>query len=433
MKKILSVFLCLIFMGSIVSCDKKAPSLETKIPKTTLQEAPTDEQLPYTFISEQERSAWKDQIITVLSDTNPYQEIEPGLLGAALMDLNLDNTPELIVVGSGGSMGNVCIIAYDLESGEKLCVLGDTPHYQDWNNVYFCLHRNHDGNYILVNEGSLRVGLEWYLITSKLTEDFKFDSIFEEVKASDDDSRYYCDGNEVDKAEFEKQKEQYENDYKAVTETQLKIIYWESIEFETKSEAISKMADALINSEQQFIRFDISAPTVDYKQAYLDFLKDKKDSHRLFALVYIDGDDIPELYLSGACEAVGDMVCSFKNGTVIKLQLNRTGGGKYIERSGEMINQNGNMGRCYTNVYKLNENGFTNTFNALSSERVEYIDDEEYNFVYEYFVENDPVSEVEYDNAVHAAFDFSRAVDLDKNAVPYGVIVGQLGGDNSVG
>ena len=256
MKKILSLFLCLIFTLSVVSCGTKEYPSETETSEPTLLETTADEQLPYTFISKQERLSWKDKIITALSVANPYEEIEPGILGAALMDLNFDNTPELIVVGSGGSMGNVSIAAYNIESGEKMCVLGYTPHYQDWNNVYFCLHRNNEGNYILVNEGSLRDGLEWYTITSKLTEDFKFDTLFEDVKTSDDDSKYYFDGNEVDKAEFEKQKELFKNDYKAVTETQLKIIYWDSIEFETKSEAISKMADKLVNSEQKFIDFN---------------------------------------------------------------------------------------------------------------------------------------------------------------------------------
>ena len=255
MKKLLSIFLCLIFTLSVVSCDTKETPSETEPPETALQGSPTNEEYPYTLISEQECLSWKDKIVTALSVANPYGEIEPGILGAALMDLNFDNTPELIVVGAGGSMGNVYIAAYNIESGEKMCVLGYTPHYQDWNNVYFCLHRNNDGNYILVNEGSLRDGLEWYTITSKLTEDFKFDTLFEEVKTSDDDSKYYFDGNEVDKAEFEKQKELFKNDYKAVTETQLKIIYWDSIEFETKSEAISKMADKLVNSEQKFIDF----------------------------------------------------------------------------------------------------------------------------------------------------------------------------------
>ena len=229
MKKILSIFLCLIFICSIVSCNTKENLSDSEKSENTLKETHVVENIPYTFISGQERLSWKDKVITALSVANPYGEIEPGILGAALMDLNFDNTPELIVVGSGGSMGNVYIAAYDLESGAKLCVLSPTPHYQEWNNAYFCVHKNNDGSYILVNKGSLRFELEWDQITSKLTEDFKYDVLFEEVKAYDGSSRYYCSGNEVDKAEFEKQKEQFKNDYKAVTETQLKIIYWDSI------------------------------------------------------------------------------------------------------------------------------------------------------------------------------------------------------------
>ena len=166
--------------------------------------------------------------------------------------------------------------------------------------------------------------------------------------------------------------------------------------------------------------------SADYKRAYLEFLKDKQESHRLFALVFIDNDDIPELYLKGSSEAEGDVVCSFKNGSIIKQQLNRTGEGKYIPRSGDMINQNGNMGRCYTNVYKLNDSGFTKTFNALSVENVEHIGGEEYNFFYEYFVKDAPVGEAEYNTAVDSAFDFSLAVRLDKNAVSYDEIIRQL-------
>ena len=130
------------------------------------------------------------------------------------------------------------------------------------------------------------------------------------------------------------------------------------------------------------------------------------------------------------------MVCSFKNGTVTMQQLKRTCGGKYIERSGDMINQNGNMGRCYTNVYKLNETGFIETFNALSIEYAEYIGgkgSEEYRFIYEYFVGDAPVSESEYHDAVNSAFDFSRATRFDENAVSYEEIVQQLQNGNSKG
>ena len=262
MKKILSLLLCLIFIFSVVSCEKEDLPPEAEKTKDTTPKNSSDEKAPYTFLSNRERLTWKDKIVTVLSGNDLYDDYEVlqhNFLGMALMDLNFDNTPELIAAYGGGSMGNVCLVAYDLESGERLCALGDTPHYQDWDNVYFCVHRNNDGNYILVNEGLLRFGTEGYLITSKLTEDFYLDSIFVEVTSEGESIRYYCDETEVDKAEFEKQKEQFENDYKAIAKTQLKMIYWDTVEAKTKNEAISEMADKLVNSDQQFIRFDIAS------------------------------------------------------------------------------------------------------------------------------------------------------------------------------
>ena len=435
MNKILSGFLCLIFLLSFASCTQTEYFFGDEESENASQEAVTEEQQPYAFISMQERLSWKDKIITVLSGNDSYEQIEYGCLGVALMNLNFDNTPELIIAYSGGTMGNVCIVAYDLESGEKMCVLGDTPHYQDWNNVYFCVHRSNDGKYIIVNEGSIRNGLEWYMMTSQLTEDFKFDTIFEEVIASDESRSYYCTGSQVDKAEFEKQKEQFKNDYKEITETQLKIIYWDSLEFETKSEAFSKMADALINSDQQFIQFDRDpvtdtiAPATSYEQAYLDFLKEKNETHRSFALVYVDGDDIPELYLKGVSEAEGDMVCSFKNGKVVCQQLGRTGGGSYIPKGGKIINQNGHMGMYYDNVYKLDGNGFSELLNAHYTETYEHIGNEEYITHRKYFISGSEVSEAEYNAAINSAFELQGAIRLDENAVSYEEIVRQLGGD----
>lgn len=163
-----------------------------------------------------------------------------------------------------------------------------------------------------------------------------------------------------------------------------------------------------------------------WKTAYLDFLETKKDSHLSYTLVYVDGDDIPELYLSGVCEAEGDSICSYKNGIVIEQSLNRTGGGKYIERSGNIINQNGHMGLCYTDVYKLNENGFTKTLNALSKERVEDLGNGEYNTFYEYSIAGEAVSEEAYNAAVNSSFDFTQSVRFNENAVSYDVIKQQI-------
>ena len=187
--------------------------------------------------------------------------------------------------------------------------------------------------------------------------------------------------------------------------------------------------DKTQNATQEYLKTEPreeGSEDPDYKNAYLEFLKDKKESHRLFALVYVDNDDIPELYLSGVSEAEGDMICSFKNGVVVYQYLSRIGGGKYVERSGNIINQNGHMGLYYDNVYTLSENGFSQILNARYTERYEHIGNEEYNIYCDYFIGDTPVSEADYNNAVSSAFDLSKAVSLYENAVSYDAIVQQL-------
>ena len=166
--------------------------------------------------------------------------------------------------------------------------------------------------------------------------------------------------------------------------------------------------------------------TPEWKTAYLNFLEQKKDSHLSYALVYVDGDDIPELYLSGIAEAIGDSLCTYKNGAVIEQQLNRIGGGWYIEKSGKVINQNGNMGHIYTHVYKLNENGFALTFEALSVEQVEVLKNDDYKLRYEYSIGDKTVNESEYKSAVNAAFNFENAIRLNENEVNYDAIRQQM-------
>lgn len=164
----------------------------------------------------------------------------------------------------------------------------------------------------------------------------------------------------------------------------------------------------------------------EWKTAYLDLLKEKENSHLSYALVYIDGDDIPELYLSGIDEATGDSICSYKNGGLVEQKLNRIGGGFYIEKDKKIANQNGNMGQIYTHVYELTEDGFIQTFEAVSSERVEFLENGEYNLHKEYSIGDKTVSEAEYNDAVNAAFDFEKAVRLYDNTTDYDTVRKQI-------
>ena len=281
MKKLLVLLICLLAL-SAASCEKEnarstsddtqglteeSASAESVTEESVTEEATAEESAtketaadviaPYFYISELERMTWKEKIIDVVSSLECYEEKEYGCLGVALMDLNFDNMPELVVTYMGGSMHNVGVKIYDLESGEELSMLGATPGYGYADgNLYLCMRRSDEGNYIIVNEGGLRDGLMFFSVISTLNDQFKLDTVFVKGEDVEGNISYYCGGNEVDKTEFEKQKNQFENDYKEITETQIKVVLWDSIDADNKSEAISMMADALINSEQQFIKFD---------------------------------------------------------------------------------------------------------------------------------------------------------------------------------
>lgn len=163
-----------------------------------------------------------------------------------------------------------------------------------------------------------------------------------------------------------------------------------------------------------------------WKAPYLELIERIHWDHCSYALVYVDGDEIPELYFGGSSEATGDAVYSYQNGTIVEQQLKRCGGGRYIAGSGKIINENGHMGYYYTDAYQLSERGFTQIFQGSSVERVEHLGNEEYRYYTDYFIEEAPVTEKEFNEAVNAVFDVSRSLSLDDHAASYEVIKQQI-------
>lgn len=166
----------------------------------------------------------------------------------------------------------------------------------------------------------------------------------------------------------------------------------------------------------------------DWKTAYLDFIERRENTYDYnykYALVYVDNNDIPELYVQGVCEADGDLVLSYKKGKIIEQHLGRLFGGKYIERSGKIINQNGHMGGYYDNIYKLDENGFSQILRASYTER--YVGDaNDPEVITEYSIDGNIVSKDEYNAAINTVFDISAAVRFSDSAVSYEVITQQI-------
>ena len=148
----------------------------------------------------------------------------------------------------------------------------------------------------------------------------------------------------------------------------------------------------------------------------------QKNTHKSFALVYVDDDDIPEIYLHGIDESTGDSIGTYKNGALIEQPLHRTGGGWYVEKCGKVININGHMGQTYTHVYELSEDGFKLIFEALSSEHI----NDEKELYFEYSIGDMSVSESEYALAVKDAVELEDAVRFNDVEVDYDTIRQQI-------
>ncbi len=163
----------------------------------------------------------------------------------------------------------------------------------------------------------------------------------------------------------------------------------------------------------------------EWKSAYLKVIEEDIN-HEGYALVFIDNDDIPELYMSGDSEASGDIIYSYKNGEIISQPLARMYGGEYIEKSGYFANDSGHMGGYCIEVFLLTDSGFERTFVATRYEKPEHVEGEIYNIIYEYYIGDEMVDIEEYENAVNDAFDFESSTDFYELKVSYEEIIKQI-------
>lgn len=106
-----------------------------------------------------------------------------------------------------------------------------------------------------------------------------------------------------------------------------------------------------------------------WRQAYSDYVKKTaKEGYNSFNLIYVDNDDVPELFLGSGIEATGERLCTYHNGKIVEQTLYRTYSTSYIENSGLIQNYYGSQG-CYgIEIYKLENGKFTMLHTAYIEE-----------------------------------------------------------------
>ena len=102
-------------------------------------------------------------------------------------------------------------------------------------------------------------------------------------------------------------------------------------------------------------------PTEDdpWRVAYLNYIDNLQEIYEgtdggtfTYYLIYLDDNDIPELFIETDSEASGERIVTYYNGDTVDYQLSRIGS-TYIERSGLLFTDTGHMDYYPVYITKL--------------------------------------------------------------------------------
>lgn len=146
----------------------------------------------------------------------------------------------------------------------------------------------------------------------------------------------------------------------------------------------------------------------EWKEAYAAYIQRGNDAwsgHDSYSLIYVDDDEIPELYIDTRVMATGEFVASFYDGNIGVMNRDRVGL-RYMEYGGLLYSQSGNMGFYPCNIYRLEKGTFSEIGTGWCSES---FDGE--NMDMSYFWEGNPVTEKEYEAHIGELIDTSACVE----------------------
>lgn len=175
----------------------------------------------------------------------------------------------------------------------------------------------------------------------------------------------------------------------------------------------------------------------DWKNLYVEYIKQVNDelsyesaigiSEPKFKLIYIDDDNIPELYVLGNSTASGDRICTYYDGKLTTLHLYNWGL-SYIEKKNLFCDSGGQMDVYYDYVYKIENGKFVQlhkgNYGAEDNSNVQW-DEINNEPIYKYYWNEVEVSKEEYAQMLSSVFNKNNAIAVD-NAVGIDEIIRQI-------
>ncbi len=156
----------------------------------------------------------------------------------------------------------------------------------------------------------------------------------------------------------------------------------------------------------------------DWQDAYLDFLINGNDIFKPreeyeYSLIYLDDNEVPELFIQTDCHAGGELIATYYNGELVVHNFARLGS-EYIERSGLVYTDTGHMDWYPVIITKL-ENGVFNEIGAgvyyLSEEEHEkMMAGEPFDYILSYKWEDTIVSEEVFYEKIAELYDLENSI-----------------------
>ena len=156
----------------------------------------------------------------------------------------------------------------------------------------------------------------------------------------------------------------------------------------------------------------------DWQDAYLDFLINgneifKPREEYEYSLIYLDDNEVPELFIQTDCHAGGELIATYYNGELVVHNFARLGS-EYIERSGLVYTDTGHMDWYPVIITKL-ENGVFYEIGAgvyyLSEEEHEkMMAGEPFDYILSYKWEDTIVSEEVFYEKIAELYDLENSI-----------------------
>ena len=158
----------------------------------------------------------------------------------------------------------------------------------------------------------------------------------------------------------------------------------------------------------------VRAAENNWAKAYSEFIEEdteddlKLRDHAEYQLIYIDNDDIPELWVDYYYGYAGGKICTFDGKEVRSIPLDGDGKFEYLEGEGRFYISGGGMDDFWDSVYTLHNGSFEET--ARGTCEVLSWDEPSVSL---YRWEGVQVSENEYQQNLSSAFDSSGATKIN--------------------